>query len=249
MNNTSKGIHHISIISGDAQRNANFYVKTLGLRMVMKTVNQDDISNYHLFYANGKGRPGSSITFFPWPMAHQGKPGSGQATVVSFAVPTGSMEFWAEHFGANDIDFEGPYERFGKEIIGFKDPDGLQLELVFDFGVDDIPGWQDSAISEEYGIRGFWGTTMKLEKTKATAEVLEKILGFERKQRSDNAIIYQTSSNIGRNVILEQVEAKKGKNGRGIVHHVAFRASDKEEQKTMRASYRVRPASHRSYRP
>jgi glyoxalase family protein len=234
MENQSKGIHHISIISGDGQRNADFYVNVLGLRMVMKTVNQDDTGHYHLFYANGQAQPGSSITFFPWPMAHQGKPGSGQATIVSFAVPVGSMEFWAEHLGSNDIDFEGPYERFGKKVIGFKDPDRLQLELVFDSDVDNIPGWTDNVIPEEYGIRGFWGTTMKLEETEATAGIIEHILGFEKNQTGDNAAVYQTNSSIGRNVILERVKPQNGKNGRGIIHHVAFRTADKEEQKAMR---------------
>jgi glyoxalase family protein len=233
-NISSKGIHHISVISGDGQRNANFYVNIMGLRMVMKTVNQDDPSNYHLFYANGAGQPGSSLTFFPWPMAHQGKSGSGEAILVSFAVPSNSMEFWAEHFGAQDIDFEGPYERFGKEIIGFKDPDGLQLELVFDSSVDESPGWQDSIIPAEFGIRGFWGTAMKLEETEATAEILEKVFGFEEKHTAKNAALYQTESHIGGSVILEKVEPKSGKNGRGIIHHVAFRAENKEEQKDMR---------------
>jgi glyoxalase family protein len=160
MNNASKGIHHISIIAGKAQKNIDFYVKKLGMRMVMKTVNQDDIRHYHLFYANGQAQSGSSVTFFPWPRAHQGKPGSGQATIVLFAVPSDSMEFWAEYFDEHSINFEGPYKRFGKEIIGFKDPDGLQLDLVFDSSVDDIPGRTESVIPEEFGIRGFWGTTM-----------------------------------------------------------------------------------------
>jgi glyoxalase family protein len=234
MQKGAKGIHHISIISGDGQRNANFYVNILGLRMVMKTVNQDDIYHYHLFYANGKGQPGSSITFFPWPLAHQGTPDSGQATTISFAVPAGSVEFWSEHLGTHDIDFESNYERFGKEVIGFKDPDGLQLELIFDPGVDNVSAWSKSAIPEKYGIRGFWGTTLKIEKTKATADILENILGFKKEQTDGRATLYQTDSNIGRNIILEQVEPKTGKNGRGIVHHVAFRTAGQKEQLAMR---------------
>jgi|SRR5699024_1201724 len=234
MDNEPKGIHHISIIAGKAQRNVDFYVHVLGLRMVMKTVNQDDIGHYHLFYANGQAQPGSSITFFPWSRAHQGKRGSGQATIVSFAAPNGSVDYWTDHLNGHGINFEGPYERFGKKVIGFEDPDGLPLELVFDSAVDEIPGWNEGVIPEEFGIRGFWGTTMKLEETEATAEVLEDILGFGEKETNSNTIRYQSDSSIGRNVILEQVEPRKGKNGRGIVHHVAFRAKDREEQKAMR---------------
>ena len=234
METTSKGIHHISVISGDGQRNADFYLKTLGLRMVMKTVNQDDPFNYHLFYANGAGQPGSSITFFPWPMAVQGKPGSGEATKVSFAVPPGSIEYWSERFGERDIDFDGPYEQFGKKVLGFNDPDQLRLELVFDSSVSDIPAWDGGTVPEEYGIRGFWGTVMQLEEIEPTGEILENILGFEKKHTEENKTLYQAGSPIGSSVILEEVEPKRGQNGRGIVHHVAFRTRDKIEQEEMR---------------
>jgi len=234
MTTTKKGIHHISVISGDGQRNANFYVKALGLRMVMKTVNQDDPTNYHLFYANGSGQPGSSITFFPWPMAKQGKPGSGEATAVSFAVPSDSMGYWAERFGEQGIDFNGPYERFNKKVISFQDPDRLQLELVFDPEINKVPAWSGGTVSEKHGIRGFWGTTLQLEETEATAKVLTEIFGFEKKETEGDATLYSTGNNIGGSVIIEKVEPKTGSNGRGIVHHVAFRARDDEELNEMR---------------
>lgn len=234
MNDTTKGIHHISVISGDGQRNANFYVKSLGLRMVMKTVNQDDTSNYHLFYANGVGQPGSSITFFPWPVAVQGKPGSGEATAVSFAVSSNSMGYWAERFGEQDIDFDGPFERFGKQVMRFQDPDRLQLELVFDPAVDDITAWSESTVPPNHGIRGFWGSTLRLVETEATAEILTTVFGFEKQATDGNTTLYSTGNNIGGTIIIEQVEPKVGKNGRGIVHHVAFRAADDEEHHKMR---------------
>lgn len=234
MDNTSNGIHHISVISGDEQRNANFYVKTLGLRMVMETVNQDDPSNYHLFYTNGTGQPGSSITFFPWPIATQGKSGSSEATVVSFVVSADSMEYWAERFGEQGIDFGGPFRRFDKQVIGFHDPDHLQPELVFDSAVDDVPAWPESTVPKKYAIRGFWGTELQLEKIEGTANVLGNIFGFEKKVTEENATLYQTGCTLGSAVILKKVEPETGKNGRGIVHHVAFRAKDKEEQKAMR---------------
>lgn len=240
---SSKGIHHISVISGDGRRNAEFYVNTLGLRMVMKTVNQDDPFNYHLFYANESGQPGSAITFFPWPMAVQGKPGSGEATTVSFAVPPESVEFWAERFGEREVDFDGPYERFGKQVMGFNDPDRLRLELVFDSGVTDFPAWEEGSVPGEYGIRGFWGTTMQLEETEATGEVLENILGFEKKLTEKNKTLYQAGSPVGGCVILEQVESKRGQNGRGIVHHVAFRAGDTDELEEMRLEVKKRGLS------
>jgi len=234
MKDSNKGIHHITVIGGDGQRTTDFYVKTLGLRMIMKTVNQDDPSTYHLFYVNGTSQPGSSLTFFPWPMAVQGKPGSGEATVVSFAVPTGSMEYWAERFGEQDIDFNGPFERFGKQVISFMDPDRMELELVFDDAVNSVDAWDKGTVPAEYGIRGFWSTTMKITETEPTAELLEDVFGFEKVATYGNQVLLQTGNRVGGSVILEKVEPKRGQNGRGIIHHVAFRAKDDEEHDEMR---------------
>lgn len=233
MSNTNKGIHHITVLGGDGQRTTDFYVDNLGLRLIMKTVNQDDPSTYHLFFVNGTSQIGSSLTFFPWPMAGQGKPGSGEATVISFAVPSGSMEYWAERFGEKGIEFDGPFERFGKQVISFQDPDRLNLELVFDENVDSVPAWKESRVPEEYGIRGFWSTTFKLVETETTERLLTEVFGFEKTDEANNKILLSTGNNVGGHVILEKVEPKQGQTGRGTVHHVAFRAKNDEEQKMM----------------
>ncbi|MEX2403865.1 MAG: VOC family protein [Balneolales bacterium] len=235
MGNSTKGIHHISILSGDGQRNADFYVNTLGLKMVLKTVNQDDPGSYHLFYANGTGQPGSSITFFPWPMAHRGESGTGESVAVSFAVHSDSIEYWSERFRKEGIDFKGPFTRFDYQVISFKDPDGLQLELVFDPEVNKLSAWAKSKVPQEQGIRGFWSTTLKLVDGSITVETLENVLGFEKKASSGNLTLYRSGSAIGNSVIIDKEEQPvHGRNGRGIVHHVAFRAKDEAEQLKMR---------------
>ena len=235
MKNRKRGLHHISIISGDGQRNAEFYVYTLGLKMVLKTVNQDDPSSYHLFYANGSGQPGSSITFFPWPMASQGEPGTGEAVAISFAVPSGSIDYWAERLNKEGVDFKGPFTRFGHQVMSLRDSDGLQLELVFDQNANDLHAWTERKVPAEYGIRGFWSTTLRLVDGSTTAEILENVLGFELKKHTDNMTLYQTGSGIGHSVIIEEAEQPAyGKNGRGIIHHVAFRAEDELEQLAMK---------------
>lgn len=234
MNTHHKGIHHITVLAGDAQRNADFYVNTLGMRMVKKSVNQDDPGTYHLFYGNATGSPGSGLTFFPWPMAAQGKPGVGEAVTVSLAVPSGSLEYWAERFGEHDIDFDGPVEQFGKQRVRFKDPDRLQLELVFDEKVNDLPGWSKSAVPEEHGIRGFEGVTLRLRETEPTAEVLTGILGFIRAEQNGNRTLYTSDADIGSSVIIETDDPQPSANGRGIIHHVAFRAEDDDELDKMR---------------
>lgn len=234
MEKHEKGIHHITVLSGDAQRNADFYVKSLGMRLVKKSVNQDDPGTYHLFYGNANGTPGSGLTFFPWPMARQGKPGLGEAVKVAFAVPSNSMEFWVEHFGAEGIEFDGPYDRFGQQAIGFKDPDRLQLELVFDEQVNKLTGWDEGTVPAEYGIRGFRGTTLRLKEHEATAEVLKNVFEFVKTDQEDKAWFYTTEAPIGGSVIIEKGESKPSSNGRGIVHHVAFRAEDDDELDRLR---------------
>ncbi len=233
MTDKNKGIHHITLLGGDAQRTTDFYVKVLGLRMILKTVNQDDPSTYHLFFANGSGAPGSSITFFPWPMATQGKPGTGETVAISFAVPGNSAPYWAERFGHMGVDFEGPFNRFGYDTIRFSDPDRVSLELVFDPVVNDLPAWEESEVPEEFGIRGFWGTTMKLTNTSGTEDILEAIFGFEKKKSHDALTLWKTGASTGSAVLIEKSEHKQGTTGRGTVHHVAFRAKDDEEQEWM----------------
>jgi glyoxalase family protein len=234
MEKHQKGIHHITALSGDAQRNAEFYVKSLGMRLVKKSVNQDDPGTYHLFYGNGQGSPGSGLTFFPWPMAIQGKPGLGEAVKVALAVPSGSINYWVEHFGEEGIDFDGPYDRFGQQAIAFKDPDLMQLELVFDEQANQLSGWDEGKVPAEYGIRGFRGTTLRLKEHEATAGVLKNLFEFEETGLEENKWHYTTDAPIGGSVIIEEGESKPSANGRGIVHHVAFRAADDDELNKLR---------------
>src|SRR6476661_8637824 len=130
MTKTILGIHHITAIAGDPQRNIDFYTGLLGLRLVKVTVNFDDPGSYHFYYGDGQGNPGTILTFFAWPGAWQGRPGNGQVTATSFAAPQGSLAFWRERLSANGISFDGPIERFAQNVISFADEDGLRLELI-----------------------------------------------------------------------------------------------------------------------
>lgn len=234
MKNHHKGIHHITALAGGAQRNADFYVNTLGMRMVKKSVNQDDPGTYHLFYANGEGAPGSDLTFFPWPQAVQSKPGVGEAVTVSFAVPSHAKDFWVERLNEQGVEFDDSVEQFGQQVIRFNDPDGLQLELVFDAKVVEMTGWEESTVPAEFTIRGFWGTTLKLKDHKPTAQVLNELFGFEETAKDGKKRLYTTEAPIGGSIIIEEAGPEPSTNGRGTIHHVAFRAKDDEEQEAMR---------------
>ncbi len=235
MKNSNRGIHHISIISGQAQKNAEFYVGILGLRMVLKSVNQDDPSNYHLFYANGDGEPGSSITFFPLPRAVKAKYGTGETVAISFSVPVKSIPFWQKHLRTNRVVTEPPVSRFGQNILKFTDPDGLPLEIIEDARSVSASGWQTPEIPVEHAIRGFRYATIRLTETKKTQQILEEILGFQLAGTEGSSILMETNSTIGRGVILEKAsKTEPGRTGRGTVHHVAFRVKDETELIFMR---------------
>lgn len=230
-----KGIHHISIISGDAQTNADFYVKKLGLRMVLKSVNLDDPGTYHLFYANAQGEPGSSITFFPWKQAVKSKTGTGEVERISFSVPEDSILYWQDRFESLDIPAGDPFERFDKNVLPFEDPDGLKLEIVENNRSKDLAGWTDSDVPLDKAIRGFWGANLLLSQTEETTEILTDILGFEKTREEKKQILFETESKLGHSVILEKADkAQYGKTGRGSVHHIAFRAKDEDELEEFR---------------
>src|SRR5438309_10829031 len=166
----SAGIHHITAIAGDPQRNLDFYTEALGLRLVKRTVNFDDPGSYHFYFGDNIGSPGTIMTFFPWPGARRGARGSGQVTTVSFAVPRNSMAFWKERLRANQVIAEQIEGRFGSNALRFLDPDGLQLELVASANEES---------SSERAIRGFAAPTLEIRNPEKTEKLLTEILGFE----------------------------------------------------------------------
>lgn len=229
----SHGIHHITAVAGDPHQNFEFYAGTLGLRLVKKTVNFDDPSVYHLYYGNETGDPGTILTFFPWKHIRQGYPDRGQAVAVAFSVPTGSKPFWLDYLREEGMDLETPFSRFGKEVIGLKDPDGLHLELVFDPAANDTAGWGDGPIPQEHAIRGIHGVTLGEENYEPTGRLLEEDFGFELIDEFDNRYLYGTGTTYGSFVEIINEFDLDGRSGKGTVHHIAFRAADEEQQKAM----------------
>ncbi|RNC83312.1 MAG: ring-cleaving dioxygenase [Balneola sp.] len=230
----NKGLHHITVLAGDPQSNFDFYTKGLGMRMVKKSVNQDDPSTYHLFYGNEAASPGSSLTFFPWPRAHKGTTGVGESVNVAFRVPKDSVGFWIEHLNYLDIKHSDFFELFGKKTIRFEDPDGLELNMVFDGGAKEQVSSYDSPVPNEYAIQGFDSTRLKVANPEGTVDVLTNVLGFGEESSSGELTLFQTDANIGSSVIIEEENGTQGHGGRGIVHHVAFRAKDLDDLKDLR---------------
>ena len=174
MEKNIQGLHHITVIAGDPQRNYDFYTKIMGLRLVKKTVNFDAPDVYHLYFADETGTPGTVLTFFPFPYAAKGKRGTGEATIVSFSIPAESMDFWIERLSRFDIPFDGPAEKLGHDFISFEDPEGMQIELVAD-DVRHLTGWETEDLPWEHSIRKFFGTTIYLNKSEQTENLISDI--------------------------------------------------------------------------
>lgn len=236
------GIHHVTAIASDPQRNLDFYAGTLGLRLVKRTVNFDDPGTYHFYFGDEVGTPGSILTFFPWPGSHKGRPGPGQVAVVSFAIVPGSVGFWIERLVGHGIRYEGPMKReaggpAGERVISFRDPDGLLLELVASAAAESRPAWANApGIGGEHAIHGFHSVTLWVERGEATDKVLVDTLGF--RTVSEHGPTRRFAAGDGGPGTLVDVRTTggfvQGVSGAGTVHHVAWRVPDDAAQLVMR---------------
>jgi glyoxalase family protein len=230
------GIHHVTAIASDPQRNLDFYTEVLGLRLVKRTVNFDDPGTYHFYFGDEVGTPGSILTFFPWPNAVRGSGGVGQVEVTSFSIPAASIGYWEQRFLSAGIPAEREGKRFGEEVLRFADPDGLKLELVAHEGTTvAAKTWKDSAIPEKYAIRGFYAVTLCEQGYESTVETLDA-MGFKKVAEQGNRYRFDVGEGgAGARIdILCSSEAPYGRVAAGIVHHVAWRVANDESQKEWR---------------
>lgn len=234
------GIHHITAIASNAHECLRFYSEILGLRLVKKTVNQDDVSTYHLFFGDRLGHPGMDLTFFIFQPPIQGKQGNGQVTTISLAVPEPSLNFWQKRLKKNNVRHEKITERFGSKRLLFWDNDGQQLELVgitedVDINVNDI--WSTKEVSKAVAIRHFYSATLMVSNKKIMELIIQYILGFQHQDSESNHHLYSVTQSQRANYleITEQSNVIKGLNAAGTVHHIAFRATDEAELLALRA--------------
>ncbi len=244
------GIHHVTCIAGDPQENLNFWVETLGLRLVKRSVNQDDPGTYHFFFADAEGTPGTSMTFFPWEDMSQGKVGSGQVSRTAFRVPEGSLDYWENRFDEYGVDYDERVERFDETVLPFRDPDGLPVELVAVEIPDDDPTvpWTEF-VPAEAAIRGFHSVTLWLADPDPTMDLLGTMgleeVGTEQAQGDtpgDERTRFAAAGPVGAYVdVLPTIQG--GRQGHGTVHHVAFQTPTDEDQEAMRKAVRSRGLS------
>lgn len=227
MENKILGLHHITAIAGEAQRNYDFYTQVLGLRLVKKTVNFDDPGTYHFYYGDTVGTPGSILTFFPWEGIQKGRPGTGMATEIGYSVPNGSLDFWIKRFETNQVKHQPIGERFGEQFIQFEDRDGLILNLVATT-TDNRKPWTTGELTEEVAIRGFHSIVLTIRNAERTAKVLTDVFGYKLLTQEGNRYRYSTDAMETANIvdIIEDANGAAGINAGGTNHHVAFRVKD-----------------------
>ena len=248
------GIHHVTAIATDPQRNLDFYTQVLGLRLVKQTVNFDDPGTYHLYFGDETGRPGTILTFFPWPLARRGSRGTGQVTVTSFSVPEDSLGQWSDRFRREGVIAEEPKQRFDEEVLTLLDPDGLKLELVTEKGTASLPFWTGGRLPDTMAVRGFHGVTLTLEGYETTADLLTDVMGFRHAAEERNRFRF-TADAPAPGVLVDLLcspDTARGQVAAGTVHHVAFRVGSNEGQlecrKTLAESgMNVSPILDRNY--
>jgi glyoxalase family protein len=231
-----KGIHHLTAITADARGNHDFYTRVLGLRLVKKTVNQDDVSAYHLFYADGLASPGSDITFFDWPAPREQR-GTHAITRTAFRVAGGmTLEWWRARFVEASVAHGDVAERDGRATLDFEDAEGQRLSLVDDGGSGASHAWGKSPVPAMHQLRGLGPITISVPDLKPTARVLEGVMAMRevRTYANGSATVHVFEMGEGGPAAELHVAVDKGlapaRQGAGGVHHVAFRIPDKDHE-------------------
>ncbi|MEM6847974.1 MAG: ring-cleaving dioxygenase [Pseudomonadota bacterium] len=240
MQTAISGLHHVTAMCASPQENIDFYVKSLGRRLVKRTVNFDEPGTYHLYYGDHAGSPGTIITFFPFVDAGPGRAGPGMASAMALSAPVGGIGDAAQMLAEHGIDFAGPVERFGESVIAFADPDRMPLEIV------ERPG-------QDYGHIA--GITLWVRDPEPSARVLTDVMGLtamgEERDGQGQRLRFKTTD--GTTVDLLRAETRvPGAMGAGTFHHVAFRVPDHEthlawRERVAAAGLDVTPVIDRQY--
>jgi glyoxalase family protein len=226
------GLHHVTAIAGNAQENLDFYAGVLGMRLVKKSVNQDDPGTYHLFYADAEGHPGSDLTFFPWPDLPPGRRGTGLAMEVALAIPSGSLDYWSERLARHGVTPGAVETRFGQRVLPLTDPHGLALGLALTDDPREFTPWPESPVPPPHQIRGLHAVRLWERDLAVTTGFLTTALGFTP-AGEDGGWHRFVLGGGGSGRVLEVRELpgeRPGSWGVGSVHHVAWRVPDDAAQ-------------------
>ncbi|MEN1968620.1 ring-cleaving dioxygenase [Lentibacillus sp. N15] len=231
--NHLKGIHHVTAITSSAEKNYEFFTYVLGMRLVKKTVNQDDIHTYHLFFADDTGGPGTDMTFFDFPGIPKGVHGTDEIAKTSFRVPTdAALDYWVKRFDRLEVKHDGICEQFGKKTLAFVDFDDQRYQLISDernAGVASGTPWQDGPIPLAYAITGLGPIFVRTANVDYFKEMMEKVLLFKEVAKEGSYHLFEVGEGgNGAQVIVEyNAVLPQARQGYGTVHHAAFRVEDR----------------------
>ena len=238
------GLHHVTAVTGNVVGNLDFYTRVLGLRLVKKSVNQDDTSAYHLFYSDTKGTPGLDMTFFDWPRTGPDQRGTDAIVNTMFRVDgRAALDYWAGRLQAHGVAADDLAQFNGRAVLRFEDPEGQRLTLVDDGGapteIEPWPGVPGAEVPAAFAIRGFFAVALSVPRLERVEPILTRVLNFSESWRgpspddpAEEWIIYSMDGGgPGKEVhVTVQPDAPRAWLGRGGVHHVAFRLRDDAEQ-------------------
>jgi glyoxalase family protein len=249
-----EGLHHITAVAGEAQRNVDFYRNVLGQRLVKKTVNFDDPGTYHLYYADANGMPGSVLTFFPWAGTRPGVPGNGAANAVAYNLPEGALGFWQAYLQQHGLQTEPVEPRFGAEVLAFDDPDGLRIELIGNSNPPSTAPWLEGPVETRFALQDFHSVTLWLDQVEPTAALLTQHLGYTFVGQEGRRFRFAGGPGaLGSYLdIIHRPDGNRARLGSGSIHHLAFRVPDdalqRDYQGALRAAgLRVTDVQDRSY--
>jgi glyoxalase family protein len=249
-----KGIHHVTAIGADAQRNVDFYSGVLGLRLVKKTVNFDDPGSYHLYYGDRVGTPGTLVTFFIWPGATKGQSAAGEPVALAFEVPEGSLNWWKQRLSEAGISVldEGP--RFGAAAIAVRDPDGMTVELIESAAVRHTAHWPGAGIPKDRAITRIHSVTLSLRDETRSAALYRDDLTFVPIEQENGRSRFGVGEGAARSFVdvVRPAAAVRGRMGAGTIHHMAFRTESDASQrewleKITQLGLQVTPVMDRKY--
>ncbi|MDT8860673.1 ring-cleaving dioxygenase [Alkalihalobacillus sp. MEB130] len=238
------GQHHVSAITANAKENYHFYTKVLGMRLVKKSINQDDTSVYHLFYADERGNPGTGLTFFEIPRAGTTYTGNNSISLTSLRVASDeAIKYWKKRFEEFEVKHDDVVTKYGRNVLSFQDFEGQRLELVSDETNRGVVGgkpWDQSPVPVEYAIVGLGPVQLTVPQSDVTIKVLKDVLGYREKESYPSSVegqpairVFETGEGgTGAEIHLEErTDLPRERAGRGSVHHVAFRVESEQELK------------------
>lgn len=236
------GIHHVTAMTDDAVRNYKFFTEVLGMRLVKKTVNQDDIHTYHTFFADDVGSPGTDMTFFDFPDVPKGASGTNSISRVGLRVPDdAALEYYLERFKAFEVKNEGIQELFGKKVLPFEEADGQKYQLFSDENNEGVaPGkpWKNGPVPQDKAIYGLGPIEITVSYFDDFKKVLSEVYDMKPILEEDNVTLFNVGEGgNGGQVILRKDETTPSRQGYGQVHHVSFRVKDHETIKKWEAKY------------